>query len=55
VLPQLNLGRVPPASSIKTRRLKTQSNGDVRWRKILDVKIIYALAEDLSLVIRLNT
>ena len=52
--PDLQACGVPTTASIKARNYQTETYDGMRPRKVFEVKIIYALAKDLSLMISLD-
>jgi hypothetical protein len=54
IVPYVDLCRVANASPIKARRHEEGADQDMRQSQILDVKEVYALAEDLRLMVLLD-
>ena len=54
IVPYVDLCRVANASPIKARRHEEGTDQDMRQGQILDVKEVYALAEDLRLMVLLD-
>ena len=52
---QFDLRGVPQPASVKTRQLEAGTNGNVEWKQILNVKIIYALSKNLGFVISFDS
>jgi hypothetical protein len=52
--PELQTCRVPTTTSVKARNYQTEAYDGMRPGKVFEVKIVYALAKDLSLMIRLD-
>jgi hypothetical protein len=52
--PELQTCRVPTTTSIKARDYQTEAYDGMRPGKVFEVKIIYALAKDLSLMVSLD-
>jgi hypothetical protein len=54
IVPYANLCRISEASLIEPRRHEHSADQDMRQRQILEVKEVYALAEDLRLMLILD-
>ena len=54
IVPYVDLCRIANASPIEARRHEDGADQDRRQRQILDVKEVYALAEDLRLMVLLD-
>ena len=52
---QFDLRGVPPPASIKTRQFEAETNGNMGWKEILNVKIVYALSKNLGFVISFDS
>ena len=49
--PKFDLCGVFVPASIKTRKLEAQANGNMGWRQVLNMKIVYALPKNLRFMI----
>jgi hypothetical protein len=54
IVPYADLCRIVDASLIEARRHEYSADQDIRQRQILEVKEVYALAEDLRLMVLLD-